>query len=164
MVVKHRNNGFLRLNTTVLKFRTAWKIASSSNCLEADDMAHQRMMEYCILYMGNELAKKWDYRLQLSYICTDDTEDLSYLPNVSWETCIRFWSVYQVSIHTWVFFYHVIYKVGNFMLRVMLTLSHCTDLLHKAISDTPSVFHNVCYLLVLSTSFNLIRKTHQQAD
>lgn len=93
-----------------------------------------------------------------------DTGDLSYLPNVSWETCITFRSVYQVSIHTRVFSYHVIYRVGNFILRVMLNLSRCTDLPHKAISDTPSVFHNVCYLLVLSTSFSLIRKTHQQAD
>lgn len=66
-------------------------------------MAHQRMIEYCIFYMGNELAEERDYRLLLNYICTDDTGDLSYLPNVSWETCIRFRSVYQVSIHTSIF-------------------------------------------------------------
>lgn len=110
--------------------------------------------------IGNELAEKGtDYRLLQRYTHTDDTGDFSYLPNDSWETCIRFRNVYQVIIHTRVFSYHVIYRIGNVILREKLNLSYCTDLPHKAVSDTSSLFHNVCYLLVLST-FSLIRKTH----
>lgn len=135
--------------------------ASSCNCLEADDMTHQRRMKYCIFYVGNELAEKGtDYRLLLSYTHIDDSGRLSFLPNITWETCIRFRNVYQVIIHTRVFSYHVIYRIGSFISREKLDLSHCTGLPHKAVSDTPSLFHNVCYLLVLSTSCSLIRKTH----
>lgn len=61
-------------------------------------MTHQRRVKYCIFYMGNELdEKETDYRLLLRYTHPDDTEDLSYLLNITWETCIRFRNVYMYT-------------------------------------------------------------------
>lgn len=120
-------------------FKNHLGAASSINCLEADDMAHQRMMEYWFFI--------WVMNCLRSEIIGYCWAIYALMIQESWVTCLMsagkhalHSEIYTRSLHTQEYFLiYVIYRVGKFIWKVMLNLSRCR------FTSQSHIWHFICF-------------------